>query len=67
MTPRYHGTTQKLNVALELAKKVMQLKRNLKDADTECRYEIDDLAAMAQMILLEVEEREKSLIKPPHT
>jgi len=57
VTPRYHGTTQKLNVALELAKKVMQLKRNLKEADTECRYEIDDLAAMAQMILLEVEQR----------
>jgi len=57
--PSYHGTTAKLNVALEMAKKVMRLKKNLKDADTECRYEIDDLAAMAQMILLEVEEREK--------
>jgi len=59
VTPRYHGTTAKLNVALEMAKKVMRLKKNLKDADTECRYEIDDLASMAQMILLEVEEREK--------
>jgi len=59
VTPRYHGTTQKLNVALELAKKVMQLKKNIKTNDTECLYEIDDLASMAQMILLEVEEREK--------
>lgn len=57
MMPRYHGTTQKLNVALQMAKKVMQVKKDLKDIDTECRYEIDDLAAMAQMILLEVEER----------
>jgi len=53
MTPRYHGTTQKLNVALELAKKAMRVKKECKSHPT-----IDDLAAMAQMILLEVEERE---------
>jgi len=55
---KFHRTTATLNLARELAKKVMQLKRNLKDADTECRYEIDDLAAMAQMILLEVEHKD---------
>jgi len=55
---KFHRTTATLNLARELAKKVMQLKRNLKNADTECRYEIDDLAAMAQMILLEVEHKD---------
>jgi len=54
---RYHGTTQKLNVALEIAKKIMKLK---KDTKQPC-YEIDDLAAMAQMILLEVEHRDSNL------
>ena len=59
MNPRYHGTTTKLNVALQMARKIMKLKKNHSIDDTQCRYEIDDLASMAQMILLEVEEREE--------
>lgn len=53
MTPRYHGTTAKLNLALELAKKVIACQKN-----GVSKHEIDDMAQMAQYILLEVEHRE---------
>ena len=56
---RYHRTTATLNMARELAKKIERLKKSHTIDDTQCRYEIDDLASMAQMILLEVEEREE--------
>lgn len=58
MTPRYHGTTQKLNLALEMARGIMKLQKRLKGTDSECRHEIDGLAQMAQYMVLEVEKRD---------
>ncbi len=56
----YHRTTATLNLAREMAKKVMKLKRKLEEkvTDTECQHEIDILAQDAQYILMEVEHRE---------
>ena len=51
---KYHRTTAALNLARELAKKVIDCKENGADNHT-----IDDMAAMAEYILIEVEEREK--------
>jgi len=51
---RYHTPKQLLNVALCMAKKIMRIQ---KDNTIAC-HEIDDLAAHAQQIIMEVEERE---------
>ena len=51
---RYHKPKELLNVALCMAKKIMKLKKN---TDNPCN-EIDDLAAHAQQIIMEVEVRD---------
>lgn len=51
---KYHKPKELLNVALCMAKKIMRIK---KDGNHDC-YEIDDLAAHAQQIIMEVEQRE---------
>lgn len=51
---RYHGTTQKLNLALELAKKVLACKETGAD-----HHEIEDMAQMAEYLIIEVEHKEK--------
>jgi len=50
---KYHRTTAALNLARELAKKVVECRKNGADQHT-----IDDMAQMAEYILIEVEHKE---------
>lgn len=51
---KYHKPKELLNVALCVAKKILKLQ---KDPHYSC-HEIDDLAAHAQQIVMEVEHRD---------
>lgn len=56
---RYHKPKEVLNVALCMAKKIMQLRKDMGDCLDErvIQEEVDDLASHAQQILMEVEKR----------
>ena len=51
---KFHRTTATLNLALELAKKVLACKETGAD-----RHEIEDMAQMAEYLIIEVEHKEK--------
>jgi len=63
---RYHQPKELLNVALCMARKIMRLKKDMGDCldDRLIQEEVDDLAAHAQQVLLEVEQRDSDVHRP---
>jgi len=57
---RYHGTTMKLNLGRLLADIVMNFADRYKSKDSKQQHEIDNMAAVAQLYILDVETRELS-------